>query len=104
MIYKKYNGGILLNYDYVKKNLINYFEEENKIELDFAQKFSNEKYIKILEEFIKRNNYNLKKVKLLIGIIYLNMSPLHHFPFDKLLNALGRMTLKKELIKHNDFK
>ena len=57
------------------KNLINYFEEENKIELDFAQKFSNEKYIKILEEFIKRNNYNLKKVKLLIGIIYLNMSP-----------------------------
>ena len=39
----KMYGGILLNYDYVKKNLINYFEEENKIELDFAQKFSNEK-------------------------------------------------------------
>jgi len=37
-------------------------------------------------------------VKILVALIYLNMSPLHHYPFDKMLYSLGRDLLYTELL------
>ena len=93
----KLYGGIILNYDLIKLNLFNYFEEKNQITIDFSQRYQSSKYIKILEKYINDNKYDLKKVKILVGIIYLNMASLHHAPFDKLLFHLSRLWLYKEL-------
>lgn len=93
----KLYGGIILNYDLIKLNLFNYFEEKEQITIDFSQRYLSNEYINILEKFINKNNYDLKKVKILVGIIYLNMAPLHHAPFDKLLFNLSRLWLYQVL-------
>ena len=49
------------------------------------------------KKYISDNNYDLKKVKILVGIIFLNMASLHHAPFDKLLFHLSRIWLFKEI-------
>jgi NDP-sugar pyrophosphorylase family protein len=95
----KLNGGLTLNYDYIKKGLFSYSEHDNHIDLDFAQRMLMSDYKKILYQFIESRGLSLPKVKILTAIIFLNMSPLHSNPFDKLLYSLGRLYLHNELQK-----
>jgi hypothetical protein len=55
--------------------------------------------LQILSDFIVGQGYDLARVKFLVSLIYLNMSPLHHYPFDKLLYSLGRQMLNDEIQK-----
>jgi len=93
----KLYGGLILNYDLIKKNLFEYTEEGLEISYDFHTRNSMRDYITILEDYIVKNGFDLKKVKLLVGIIYLNMSPLHHYPFDKMLFFLSTKMLSNQL-------
>lgn len=102
--FAKLFGGIVLNYDYIKLNLLTYQENNDVIFFDFAQRFQTENYLKILTNFICDKNYDVVKVRLLTALIFLNMSPLHHYPFDKLLYAFGRRLLFKELKNITDKK
>lgn len=54
---------------------------------------------KLLHEFITQNGYDLKKVEILSSIIWLNMAPLHEYPFNKFLFNFGKYNLHKNL-KH----
>jgi len=47
----------------------------------------------ILHDFILENGYDLKKVKILTGLIWINMAPLHEYPFNKFLFNYGKYTL-----------
>jgi len=51
----------------------------------------------ILHNFIKDEGYDLKKVKTLTGLIWINMAPLHEYPFNKFLFNYGKYILTKEL-------
>ena len=46
---------------------------------------------------LKVNNFDINKIKIIVGLIYLNMSPLHQEPFDKLLFCLSKEFLLKGL-------
>lgn len=94
----KLYGGIVLNYDFIKLNFLRYAENERGITFDFAQRFQTKNYLQQLSEYISGNGYDLVKVKILVALIYLNMSPLHHYPFDKMLYSLGRDLLYTELL------
>ena len=94
----KLYGGIVLNYDFIKLNLLSYAESGQGITFDFAQRFQTKNYLQQLSEYISGNGYDLIKVKILVALIYLNMSPLHHYPFDKMLYSLGRDLLYTELL------
>lgn len=97
----KLYGGIILDYDYIKLNLLSYAEDRDEIFIDFAQRFQADNYLKILSDFIVEQGYDLARVRLLVSLIYLNMSPLHRYPFDKLLYSLGRKMLKDEIKKRD---
>ena len=43
------------------------------------------------------NEYCIKRVMILRGLIWLNMSPLHHKPFDYFLFYHGKLNLFKAL-------
>jgi GTP:adenosylcobinamide-phosphate guanylyltransferase/thiamine kinase-like enzyme len=43
--------------------------------------------------YLEKAGYNTKKIKLLRAIIWLNMSPLHHHPFDNFLFYFGKYEL-----------
>ncbi len=47
--------------------------------------------------FLKANDFDVEKVKILRSIIWLNMSPLHHHPFDLFLFYYGKYTLYGQL-------
>jgi thiamine kinase-like enzyme len=53
-------------------------------------------------EHLKKQNINIKKVLLLRSIIWLNMSPLHHHPFDLFLYYFGKYQLSKAINYIND--
>ncbi len=89
----KLYGGLVLNYDFIKQNLFSYAEDDSGIHFDFHVRGTMADYQKVLEAFILSRGLSLPKVKKLVGLIYLNMSPLHHYPFDKLLFALGTKLL-----------
>jgi NDP-sugar pyrophosphorylase family protein len=94
----KMYGGIILNYDYIKLNLLSYSEKEDGVFFDFAQRFQTDNYLRVLSNYIQEKGYDIAKVRILVALIYLNMSPLHHYPFDKMLYSLGRELLHKEIL------
>lgn len=52
---------------------------------------------KILCEFTKKNNLDLGKIEILTSIIWLNMAPLHEYPFNKFLFNYGKLNLHNSL-------
>jgi hypothetical protein len=52
----------------------------------------------ILHNFIIENGYDLKKVKVLTSLIWINMAPLHEYPFNNFLFNFGKYNLYKNLI------
>ena len=94
----KLHGGITLNYDYIKKNLLTVKHCGDDIFIDFAQRFSAELLNLKLKSYIERRGMDFGRVELLTAIIYLNMSPLHEPPFDRALHTLGRWLLSRILV------
>jgi hypothetical protein len=47
----------------------------------------------ILDSWCVKNEMDLKKIKILTGLILLNMSPLHEYPIDKHLYFYGKYNL-----------
>ena len=50
-----------------------------------------------LRKFTDSEGLNWKKIEILTALIWLNMSPLHHHPFDKFLYYYGRYNLQRAL-------
>lgn len=61
---------------------VNYLVKSNL--LDFLHEF---------EKFLLDNSYDLKKVKILTALIYLNITPLAHYPYNLFLYYLGKQML-----------
>ena len=51
----------------------------------------------LLHKFIVDEGYDLDKVKLLSSIIWINMAPLHEYPFNRFLFNFGKYNLYKTL-------
>ena len=97
----KMYGGIEMNYDLIKKGKFSYIEKNNSILYKYeSRKVLMNKIKHQYEKFLSLNNFSLKKVEILKCLIYLNMSPLHEYPSDKLLFAHGKYELFKTLRKY----
>lgn len=86
-------GGLNLNYDQIKLNKFEYSESSEGCKFKFPKHTFFDETQKILKDYIAEQGYYYEKVEILMGLVYLNMSPLHQFPFDKLLHSLGREIL-----------
>jgi NDP-sugar pyrophosphorylase family protein len=90
----KLNHNLTVNHDLVNKNLFGYTADNCYIltssKLNECQQ--------ILYQFITDNGYDLRKVKMLTALIWINMSSLHEYPFSNFLFNFGKYNLYKELI------
>lgn len=93
----KFCGGLRLNYDYIKDGKFSYLENGGEVSFSFDRRQEGDAYETRFHKFIQDQGYSLEIVKLIVPIIYLNMAPLHHYPFDKLLFAFGCLNLQREL-------
>lgn len=79
---KVVNGKIKVNY-----------KSNNEVQYSFETRGILLKFQKILYQFIKKNNFDLKKVKILTALIYLNISKFYDNPYSELLFYHGKKQL-----------
>lgn len=89
----KLNHNLIFNHEIVSKDLFTL--DEGKC--DILRSHILVDCQNILFKFIQANGYDLKKVKLLSAIIWLNMSPLHHYPLSNFLFYFGKFHLYKSI-------
>ena len=84
-------GGILLDYQAVKADKLEYHEHADSATLNDCGIDDGVDYVSQLKDHCAKLSLDWNKVRLLVPIIYLNMSPLHDAPFDKYLFALAQL-------------
>jgi len=89
----KLNHNLNINHDIVNRDLFNSSKDNCYILIN--SKLNECKGL--LHSFITENGYDLKKVKILTSIIWLNMAPLHEHPFNDFLFSFGKYNLYKNL-------
>ena len=93
----KLYGGIIMNYDYVMKDMYSYEKKGDVVNVIFKKWNNDEQFQGILDRFITDKGLDEQKIKLLVGIIYINMSALHHYPFNNALMAFGSSIISEIL-------
>jgi len=89
----KLNHNLSINHEIVNKKMFN-------SSVDNCYILCNSKLLeckKILKKFIIDNGYDFQKVEVLTAIIWINMAPLHKYPFNKFLFNFGKLSLKRTL-------
>ncbi len=95
----KLYAGITMNFNHIIKGQYKYIEKNRDLKISFKSWNQSNEYKKILEDFIVKRSFDLKKVKLLSGLTYLNMAALHPEPINKILIAFGLLIISRELDK-----
>ena len=90
-------GGLHLSYKDIKHEKYNYKERNDYVTLEVPSVDNVKEYEDVLHNWVVKQGLDWKKVKTLVPIIYLNMSPLHEAPFDKFLIALAQLHFSKVL-------
>jgi len=70
-----------------------HYKSNNEVKYKFETRRILLKFQKILYQFIEKNNFDLKKVKLLTALIYLNISKFYDNPYSELLFYHGKYQL-----------
>ena len=76
----KLNGGSYIYYKKIKQNKFDIKFSNEKIYLNSEKDNFLINAKQIFNKFVLTNNYELQKIEILTGIIFLNMSPMHHSP------------------------
>ena len=94
----KINHGFIIDHNVIKKKKYNIkFINNNKMRFNYLQSNQNIICKEIFYNFLKRNNYSIKKVEILTALIYLNIAGLHHYPYSIFLYYLGKFELTKAI-------
>jgi hypothetical protein len=56
----------------------------------------------VLDEWLERNNFSMRRVRLICALVFLNIATLHHQPYAQLLFLLGRSMLFETLRGRSD--
>jgi len=89
----KLNHNLTINHDLVNKKLFDPSPDSCHILTHSTLNECKE----LLHLFIKEKGYDLKKVEILTSIIWINMAPLHEYPFNNFLFNFGKYNLYKNL-------
>ena len=93
----KLYGGTIMSHQLIKEGMFSFDMSGQNIYFNFFLKHDLAEAREEYELFLQRNNFDLKKVKLITALIFLNMSPMHRHPFDLTLYHLGKSMLYKVL-------
>lgn len=93
----KLYGGMTLSYPLIKEGMFHFDTSENEVYYHYFIKSDLLEAREHYEDFILEHGYDLRKIKILTAIIFLNMAPLHNKPFDGMLYHMGRKMLHKSL-------
>lgn len=93
----KLNHSLHINHGLVQTGDFFVFTNNSEIKCGILRKDVHVEMERNLRKFTDSEGLNWKKIEILTAIIWLNMSPLHHHPFDKFLYYYGRYHLQRAL-------
>lgn len=94
----KLNHNLTVNHDMVNQNLFTIgVNSKGQVNCDIFRKENLVACQEVFYNFINQHGYDLKKVKTLTALIWLNMSPLHPHPFNLFLYYFGKLNLWRSL-------
>ncbi|RPG55381.1 MAG: hypothetical protein CBD95_006025 [Flavobacteriales bacterium TMED235] len=96
----KLYGGILINYKQIKKNKFSYSKKNSNIKFKLPSSRKKDLLLNELRKYCLSNKLNFSKIKTLVALIYLNMSPMHKHPFDKILFCYAKILMKKQIYEN----
>jgi hypothetical protein len=91
--YAKLNHSLHINHSLVLGGNFYVSENETEIKCGILRKDVEVEMEHNLRLFIEREDLNWVKIDVLTALIWINMAPLHHHPFDKFLYYYGRYHL-----------
>ena len=96
--------GIIVSHAEVNKNKFKVSWKKNIINFIIVQSKVHKASLIYYEKWLKDNNYSIPKVRIITSLIFLNIAPLHHYPYSLFLYALGKSMLFEELKKIDKYK
>jgi len=95
----KLNHNLTINHSVINRNLFSVEVKGKKIKCDVMRPNTLVECQDVFEDFLEKNNYDINRVRLLTALIWLNMTPLHHHPFNLFLYYFGKLHLWQALTK-----
>ena len=89
--------GLLVSHDFVKNNQFKVDINEYNINIDIAIHYRDLECIEVLERWAQDKDLSVKRLRIIVALIYLNNAPLHHYPYNQFLFFLGTRLLQREL-------
>jgi dTDP-glucose pyrophosphorylase len=85
----------VINHKMIKNNqfMIDINLDRDEVFCDIHQLFSLNEANRVFHEFLNINGLDVNLVRVISAIIWINMAPLHHHPFDLFLYNLGKYSL-----------
>ena len=102
--FAKLHHALIVNHDVIRNNQFEIRRDRGSVRYDIMIKNNLLDYKSIFEEFIKKEGFDLNKLRILTALIFLNIAPLHHYPYNEFLFYLGKNSLFKELQSNNSYK
>lgn len=90
--------GLIINHELVNLDLYHTDWQAEQITFDVHRRQSLVDCERYFEVWLANNGYDVRKVRVLTALIYLNIAPLHHHPYTLLLYSLGKSMLQSELV------
>ena len=94
----KMYGGLTLSYELIKEGMFTFDMSGDHVFYKYYVKNDLMDAREEFEGFIVKNGFDLRKVKIMASLVFLNMSPLHNEPFNMLLYFLGKKMLCRSLL------
>ena len=96
--FAKLNHGLIVCHELISKNQFEVVETPDGVRFELLRKQVLVDCEVDFGKFLEREGYDVKRVKILTAIIYLNIAALHHYPYSLLLYYLGRSLLAQYLV------
>jgi|CXWL01.1.fsa_nt_gi hypothetical protein len=93
----KLNHNLTVNHRIINQNLFSMQVDEKNVSVDILRPSALVECQEVFHAFMQTHGYDVSKVKLLTAIIWLNMAPLHHHPFNLFLYYFGKLHLWRAL-------
>ena len=93
----KLRHNIIFNHSNINRGMFNFDAKNGNVTIELKCNFTLINQLQDFEDFIRENDLNLKKIKILTALIWLNMSPLYESPLKEFLFYFGKYNLYLEI-------
>lgn len=93
--------GMIVSHKIVHEKKFKIISKDEAIVVKIQLNKNNLNLIKIFKKWIIKNEYDYKKTRIICGLIYLNIAPLHHYPYSIFLFYLGKLVIYNALNNKN---